>query len=212
MRRAVWAGGIAFAVTAFAALVVIGQVNRFMSTPLAVPADGLEFEIPSGSSFSAVSEKLVEDRVIPSDHWLRLYVRWHKKAGVIQAGEYLLEQGATPESMLLQFTEGAVRLHTFTLVEGWNHREVLAAMHANEALRPTLTDEDWPALLESLGAIETHPEGLFLPETYRFPRNTTDRELLSQAYKLMTEVLAEEWAARSADTPVATPYEALILA
>jgi UPF0755 protein len=58
----------------------------------------------------------------------------------------------------------------------------------------------------------THPEGLFLPETYRFPRNTSDRQLLTQAYELMQEVLAEEWQARSESTPVDSPYEVLVLA
>ena len=75
-----------------------------------------------------------------------------------------------------------------------------------------MSNEDWPALLESLGADTMHPEGLFLPETYRFPRNTTDRQLLGQAYRLMQEVLGEEWEQRSADARVRTPYETLILA
>jgi UPF0755 protein len=85
-------------------------------------------------------------------------------------------------------------------------------LHSNDALKATMTDEDWPALLEALGAKMTHPEGLFLPETYRFPRGTTDRELLGQAYELMQKVLAEEWVERSSDAPVKSPYETLILA
>jgi UPF0755 protein len=75
-----------------------------------------------------------------------------------------------------------------------------------------MTDEDWPGLLSDLGANVVHPEGLFLPETYRFPRNTTDRELLAQAYTLMQTVLEEEWRARDEAAPVKTPYDALILA
>ena len=75
-----------------------------------------------------------------------------------------------------------------------------------------MTDEDWPALLDSLGADVTHPEGMFLPETYRFPRNTSDAVLLGQAYDLMQDVLAEEWQARSSTAPVVSAYEALVLA
>ena len=56
------------------------------------------------------------------------------------------------------------------------------------------------------------PEGLFLPETYRFPRNTTDRDILKQAYGLMQKALEEEWQDRAADTPATSPYEALVLA
>lgn len=188
------------------------RVNAFMTSPLYVPENGVAFEIKPGSSFAFVSNKLVADGLFENDRWFRLYVRWHDKAGAIQAGDYLISPGSTPLTLLEQFTKGSVRLYTFTLVEGWNFREVLAALHANEAVQASMTDEDWPALLDSLGADIMHPEGLFLPETYRFPKNTTDKALLRQAYRLMQEVLTEEWAARSADAPVTSPYEALILA
>ncbi len=193
-------------------VVLISQVNTFMTTPLRVPESGVAFEIPSGSSFDTVSNMLVAADLIENDRWFQLYVRWHDKAGAIQAGDYLIEAGSTPLNVLDQFIKGSVRLYTFTLVEGWNSREVLAALHANDAVQATMTDEDWPALLDSLGAEIMHPEGLFLPETYRFPKNTTDKVLLQQAYGLMQAVLAEEWAARSTDAPVTSPYEALILA
>jgi UPF0755 protein len=193
-------------------LLVTNQVNRFMASPLPVPDGGIEFEIPAGSSFASVSNKLISNNLITDDRWLRLYVRWHDMGGAIQAGDYLIEPGASPRSLLDQFTSGAVRLYAFTLVEGWNYREVLQALHANAAVKATMTDEDWPALLETLGAEVMHPEGLFLPETYRFPRNTTDRDLLRQAYAMMQEVLAEEWDNRSDDSPMQSPYETLVLA
>ncbi len=192
--------------------VIVSRTNTFMSSPLSVPESGVAFEIPAGSSFASVSNKLVAKGLIDNDRWFRLYVRWHDKAGAIHAGDYWIEAGSTPESLLEQFIKGSVRLYTFTLVEGWNSREVLAALQANESVQATMTDEDWPALLESLGAEILHPEGLFLPETYRFPKNTPDTTLLRQAYGLMQTVLAEEWAARSSDAPVSSPYEALTLA
>ena len=139
-------------------------------------------------------------------------MRWHDKGGAIHAGDYLIAEGTTPEQLVQQFTDGSVRLYTFTLIEGWNSREVLAALHANDAIQATMTNEDWPALLESLGADVTHPEGLFLPETYRFPKHTPDKAVLKQAYELMQRVLTEEWQQRSAEAPVDSAYEALILA
>lgn len=188
------------------------QVERFMTTPVSVPDDGVEFDIPAGSSFASVTSRLVDMGIIDNDRWFRLYARWSGKAGAVQAGDYLIEAGATPRSLLRQFTSGAVRLYSFTIIEGWNHRDLLAALHANEMITASLTDEDWPGLLADLGASVTHPEGLFLPETYRFPRGTTDRDLLTQAYSMMQSVLAEEWQARDATTLLKSPYEALILA
>jgi UPF0755 protein len=188
------------------------QVERFMSSPVNVPDAGTTFTITPGSSFRAVADKLAEQGIIDSPTRYRLYARWTGQANAIHAGEYRIEPGATPRSVLEQFVSGAVRLYSFTLVEGWNHRDLLAALQANEAIVGSMTDEDWPALLEELGATVTHPEGLFLPETYRFPRGTKDREILAQAYTLMQGVLAEEWAAKGNATPVSTPYEARVLA
>jgi len=205
---------IAFAALAITAAVGAGvwQTNRFMVTPVNVPTDGALFHIASGSSFTSVTGKLVSAGIIEDDFWYRLHARWSGEAGGIQAGEYLIEEGATPRTLLEQFTRGVVQLYSFTIVEGWNQRDLLQALHAHDAVVASMTDEDWPALLEEVGALVVHPEGLFLPETYRFPRNTTDRQLLRQAYALMQQVLDEEWQARSEDAPVATPYEALVLA
>lgn len=198
-----------------AAMVVgigVWQVQRFMTSEVTVPANGVEFEIPNGSAFASVSRELVDRGVIDGDLWFRLYARWSGEANAVQAGDYLIESGATPASILQQFTSGAVRLYSFTIIEGWNHRDLLDALHANEMIAASMTEEDWPGLLVDLGASVAHPEGLFLPETYRFPRNTSDRELLAQAYSLMQDVLAEEWDARAAATRVTSPYEALVLA
>lgn len=212
MNRLFVAVGILLLIGIAGLLTVTWQTNRFMATPLAVSGEGMALDIPAGSSFSTVSESLVAANLISGDFWLRLYVRWHGKAGAIQAGHYWVEPGATPLSLLEQLTKGVVRLYAFTIVEGWNYRELMKALQANDAVKVTMTEEDWPALLESLGAPYNHPEGLFLPETYRFPLDTSDRDVLAQAYALMQDVLAEEWESRSADTPVHSPYEALILA
>ena len=199
-------------VLALLAAVTAWRIDRFLTTPVTVAAEGQVFEISPGSSFTAVARKLVTEGYIDDARWYRVYARWSDRAGDIQAGEYRIEPGATPASLLEQFTSGAVQLYSFTIVEGWNHRDLLAALQANEAVEATLTEEDWPVLLGELGSEITHPEGLFLPETYRFPRGTTDRKVLTQAYGLMQEVLEAEWQARGEDPPVGTPYEALILA
>lgn len=191
--------------------VLAWQVDRFMASEASIPENGIDFEIPSGSSFAVVTRELVARGVIENDRWFRLYGRWSGQASAVQAGHYLLLPGATPATLLKQFTSGAVRLYSFTIIEGWNHRDLLAALHASIEIDASMTDEDWPGLLASLGASVAHPEGLFLPETYRFARGTTDREVLTQAYQLMQKVLAEEWQHRDVGTPLKSPYEALIL-
>ena len=207
----------AIASLAAAALLVVAvagfvYMQHYLDTPLAVPAAGVRFEIPPGTPFRAVGRRLEEAGLIDTALPLRLYARVTGQAMGIQAGEYDIGEGTTARELLVKFTSGVVALYSFTIVEGWNHRDLLNALQQHPQIEPSMTDEDWPALLDELGANTSWPEGLFLPETYRFPRGTSDRSLLTQAYQLMQAALADEWDARAGDTPVTTPYEALILA
>ena len=185
---------------------------RFLESPLHIGAQPEPLQITTGSSFRSVAQSLADRGILVNPRLLSVYARWTGQASSIQAGDYLLDPGLSVRELLDKLTRGDVRLYAFTLVEGWNHRELLQALHQQAELQASMTPEDWPALLQELGADTDHPEGLFLPETYHFPRGTSDRELLRQAYGLMQATLEAEWPLRSADTPVKSPYEALILA
>jgi peptidoglycan lytic transglycosylase G len=186
--------------------------NRFLNSPAAIVEEGLSFEISPGSSFQAVSSQLAAQGIIEHPSWLGWYARYTGGASKIRAGQYRLESGDTPAEILLRFVAGQVELFAFTIVEGWNYRELLAAMSASEVIQSSIVFEDWPAVLESIGASQQHPEGLFLPETYHFPKNTSEVEILRQAYQLMQRTLAEEWQGRDENLPLTSPYEALVLA
>jgi len=201
-------GSVVLALAAFAGI----RVHTFLDTPLNLPDSGAGFEIEPGSSFSSVAASLSERGIISSSRMLRWYARWTDRAGRVQAGEYFLEAGTTPRLLLEQFTHGAVRQYAFTIIEGWTRWDLLRALQQHPELDAGMTDEDWPAFLQELGTDISQPEGLFLPETYHFPRQTSDRVVLRQAYELMQAALAEEWDARSESAAIATPYEALILA
>ncbi len=188
------------------------QVQGFLSSPVTVAEGGTTFDIRPGTSFGEVSRQLEQAGIIESADLLRWYARWTDTAGSIQAGEYRIEAGTTPVGLVKQFTSGNVKLYSFTIIEGWNYRELLKALQEHPQVIAEMTDEDWPALLSELGADTRVPEGLFLPETYRFPKGSSDRALLGQAYEHMQAVLQEEWAGRDPTSKVSTPYEALILA
>jgi len=212
LKRLLVIGSALLGLLVLAAAVAVVQINSFLNTPVDVDDAGVDFAIAAGTSFRKISNTLAEQGIISNSRLFRGYARWTGQAATVQAGDYLIKQGTTPAELLEQFTSGAVQLYSFTIIEGWNQWDLLRALHDEPNIDAKLTDEDWPVLLEELGAGIDHPEGLFLPETYRFPRNTSDREVLAQAYELMQEVLAQEWAARAENLPIATPYEALILA
>jgi UPF0755 protein len=188
------------------------QFNQFLHTPLSVAEEGADLEIRPGTAFSKVSDDLGARGIISNPAFFRLYGRLSGKAGRIHAGEYRIEAGTTPRELLAKFVSGDVQLYSFTIVEGWTFRETLAALARDSVVVSTLVYEDWPSLLATLGAEAAHPEGLFLPETYRFPKGTSDADVLRLAYGLMQEVLTEEWGNRAPDLPISSPYQALVLA
>jgi UPF0755 protein len=212
VKRLLLFGSVFLGLLLVAAAFAVLQLYGFLHTAVDVGVDGSDFTIESGTSFRSASDELAERGIISDSRYFRLYARWTGQASAVQAGDYLIRHGTTPVQLLDQFTSGDVRLHSFTIIEGWNQWDLLRALGENSNIKASLTIEDWPALLEELQAEFTHPEGLFLPETYRFPRNTSDREVLAEAYTHMQAVLAEEWQAREEDLPISSPYEALILA
>lgn len=212
MKRLRVLGGAILALLGVAVLLVALYVNTFLQTPVDAGEGGSEFSIPSGTSFRKVSDELEAKGIISDSRAFRAYARWTGQAAAVQAGDYLIKAGTTPGELLQQFVNGDVQLYSFTIIEGWNQWDLLRALHSEPNINATLTDEDWPALLESLNTEYAHPEGLFLPETYRFPRYATDRDVLRQAYALMQKVLADEWDARAPELPIESPYEALVLA
>jgi UPF0755 protein len=212
LRKLLTVGAFALIFVAVGCGIAAFNINRILQTPVNVPEEGLGFVIAPGSSAHRVSNDLAAAGAIPHPWVFRSFARWKGVAGAFHAGDYLIAAGSTPLDLLDQFTRGDVRLYSFTLIEGWNRWELLAALHGHAKLEATMTNEDWPALLEELGASARHPEGLFLPETYYFPRGTSDRAILAQAYSHMQAVLGDAWNGRAEGLPLQSAYEALTLA
>ena len=188
------------------------RVIDYLAEPLALPEDGASFEIRPGTPLATISQGLADAGYLQKPRWFRWYGQLTGQAEQVRAGEYHLEAGITPTELLIKLVSGEVKLYSLTIVEGWTFRELVAAMAEHPSIESTLAYEDWAAFLASLESDYDFPEGLFLPETYRFPRYTKDTELLRQAYELMQVALAEEWDKRAVGLPITTPYEALVLA
>jgi UPF0755 protein len=186
--------------------------RSWLDEPIAALAEAAIFEVPEGASLTAVAAAL-ESRGLLARRGA--WVRHANRAGLatrIQAGEYELQPGTTPAGLLEQFAAGRVRLHSLTIPEGWTFRQALAAVQSHPSVRVELAGIAPQAILQRLGLGARHPEGLFFPDTYHFPRGTTDGEILLQAHARMQNALATAWAGRAEGLPLSTPYEALILA
>ncbi len=133
-------------------------------------------------------------------------------AAHLKAGEYALQPGMSAEDLLRLLCSGKTVQYKFTLVEGWNIRQLRAALAQATPLKlqtAGLTDAE---LMAAIGHAGEHPEGRFLPETYVYSRGDSDIALLERAHAAMDKELVQAWAARTPDLPLQSPDDALILA
>ena len=186
--------------------------NQFRQAPLDLPPAGDVYILAPGSSVSGLAQDLSNKGYLRSPVYLRVLARWKGLAQKIKAGEYQLQPGTTPEQLLEQLVAGKVTSYSLTLVEGWNFRQLLAAVAGHPVLQHTLHDLSDQEIMKRLGHEGEHPEGRFLSDTYHFPRGSTDLALLGRAYDAMQQTLKEEWEKRETGLPLETPYQALILA
>jgi len=202
----------AVAAAAVAAALVARDHHRSLAEPLAIDEAPMPLVVEPGTTLRELVTTLAERGVIEHPLYFVLYARWRGDAQRIKAGEYAIEAGTTPLALLEQLVAGRVVQHSLTLLEGWTFAEIRAAVAAHEALETTLEGTADPIIMARLGMPGMSPEGWFFPDTYHFPRGTTDFEFLARAHRTMRERLEREWAERAPDLPFDDPYEALILA
>jgi len=182
-----------------------------LEQPLVLAEERL-LDVPAGATPSGLLSRLEGEGVLHGAFWLRLYWRFNLADQTLQSGEYRLAPGQRVRDLIDLWRRGEVVQYSLTLVEGWNFRQVRAALTRQTKLAQTLTDLSDGELMTRLGQPGAHPEGRFFPDTYRFVRGMSDLDLLKQAYSRLDEVLAEEWHKRADNLPYREPYQALIMA
>jgi UPF0755 protein len=193
LRRALLIVVLLAAAGAAAGLVVVRAV-RSLDEPLKVSAP-LRFKVAPGSRFSRVAAELGAQGIVEHPRSWVLYARWKGLASAIKTGEYEIDPGATPRSLLEKLVTGQVVLHSFTIVDGWRAEDMLAALRRDPDISVTAGDS-MQKVMSKLGAPGLDPEGQFLPETYRFPEGTPELEILRQAHVALVHELESAWATR----------------
>ncbi|MFC1347954.1 MAG: endolytic transglycosylase MltG [gamma proteobacterium symbiont of Phacoides pectinatus] len=204
-------GGVIL-IASFGAAWLMMDFNRFKQTPLDLPEEGLSYTLEPGTSYDGVVEALRERGVLENPLYMRLLGRLDGRAGRIQAGEYDIPHGTTPETLIALLVSGRVKSYSLTVIEGWTFSQLLELLAGEEAIRQTLEGVGPAEIMQRIGRPEEHPEGRFLADTYHFPRGTTDLAFLKRAYQAQADLLASEWQRRDPELPLDDPYEALILA
>ncbi|MCI4567446.1 endolytic transglycosylase MltG [Lysobacter sp. CFH 32150] len=189
------------------------RYSGFADAPLSGLEPGETLVVESGDSFAGVLAKLRAAGVREGEklEW-QVLARQLGAAGKLQVGEYALAPGMTPRQVLLAMRDGKVISHRFTIVEGWNIRELRAALAKASPLEHDTASMTDATLMQALDHAGQHPEGRFLPETYVYTRGDSELDVLKRANGAMETALEAAWSQRAADTPLKSKEEALILA
>ena len=209
--------GFGFVITALLAGALgywlVARYAGFADTPIAGLHGGETVLVQRGDSLVAVLSKLraLGVREGSTLEWQAL-ARQLGAAGRIQVGEYALDPGTTPRALLVRMRDGKVVAHRFTIVEGWNLRELRAALAKAPLLEHDASVLGDGALMKALGHPGEHPEGRFLPETYAFTRGDGELDVLARAFVAMDKALDHAWSTRAPNLPLASKQQALVLA
>ncbi len=180
--------------------------------PLKLPAATLDLSVEPGTTPRGVAQAVADAGVDVQPQLLYWWFRFSGQDRQIRAGSYELDRGITPRTLLGVLVRGEEATRSLVLVEGWNFRQVRAALAKAEQLKPETVGLSDEALMVRLGKPGLHPEGRFFPDTYSYSKGSSDVALLQRAMRAMDKKLEAAWAARTADLPLKTADEALILA
>ncbi|MDR2669111.1 MAG: endolytic transglycosylase MltG [Desulfovibrio sp.] len=166
----------------------------FLSTPASDTPREFVLPIASGSGFDRVAYDLQKEGAVTDIALFRILARLKGSLNRVQAGDYLISTGWTPDQVLRQITEGKALLYRLSVREGLTWWETAAAVEQQgfarfEDFRDVIRD---PQFLREHNIPFADAEGFLFPETYLLPKPRTplDRE---QAWATASHMVGMFW-------------------
>ena len=165
--------------------------------PLTAPVVVL---IPNAASTGVISDILEKKGVISDATTFSLAAKLGATTDKLKAGEYEFAPGASMREVMEDISEGRTVQHRLTFPEGWSSEQIVARLNDT-------------ATISGKKITVIPDEGSLLPDTYSFSIGSTTREqIIEQMKKAMERRVADVWAHRSPNLPLATPRDLVILA
>ena len=199
-----------------AAFVVLGAGAAglwWVHQPLKLPAPTVDLSVEPGTTPRGVAQAVADAGVDVPPQLLYWWFRFSGQDRQIRAGSYELERGITPRLLLNMLVRGEEATRSVVLVEGWNFRQVRAALAKAEQLKPEtvgLTDEELMARLGKPGAASRGP--LLPRHLHLFEGLHRPRRCCSGRCGPWTRSWKRPGPRAPPDLPLKTADEALILA
>lgn len=132
--------------------------------------EAVEFTVPSGASFSTVTDTLVARGIVAGPGLFRAYARFRGDDRQVKSGRYALAPGAPWKEILDALTRGRVVTVPLTIPEGFRLTQIaprigqISGMDADSVL--ALLRQ--PGVDSAYGVPGPGLEGYLFPDTYRF--------------------------------------------
>ena len=186
-----------------------------VASPLHLAAERVEFDVAPGSGMRAAARDIAAAG-IDFEPWMLVALgKLLRAEGSIKAGSYEIGRGTTLLDLLHKLTRGDVTQAEIVFIEGWTFRQMRERLNAHPDVQHDGRDLPDAEVMRRIGAQgegETLPEGWFFPDTYLFSKRSSDLDILARAHRAMRRHLEREWAQRSPQLALSTPYQALVLA
>ena len=154
--------------------------------------------IAKGSSLEQIAETLSDNGIIDHPRIFIIGAKLTGRASALKAGEYEFPARITPALAVELLDSGKVVFHKLTIPEGLTSGEVAALVTAAPELDGTVDP--------------TPREGSLMPDTYQYLFGEKRADIVARMSRAMDLALKTAWAHRSADLPLDSPEQALILA
>jgi UPF0755 protein len=171
----------------------VGKIQFYAAGPL--PQDKI---VVVRGGMQDVADQLQREGVIDHPYLFIAGLQVLGKASQLRAGEYQFKQNASLADVMDTLVEGKAVLHSITIPEGLTSQQIIDRLKENDILAGDIKD--------------VPKEGSLLPDTYKFQRGMTRQALVERMQQDQARVLREVWARRSADLPLKSPQELLVLA
>ncbi|OHC91175.1 MAG: aminodeoxychorismate lyase, partial [Sideroxydans sp. RIFOXYB12_FULL_59_6] len=203
-----------FGLLLMAVVVCLALIAYHLFANLPLSKLPIEFEIDPGGSLKSTTAKLQQAGVLENAWSFNLLARVTGKAKKIRYGNYLLDKPISRYELLDMISEGKTdqSLIQIRIIEGITFNDLRKQMDAMPKLRHDSASLTESELLQRIGAVEPSAEGLFFPDTYYFATGSSDLAVYKRAYQTLHRHLQTAWQQRDPQSPLASPYEALILA
>ncbi len=159
-------------------------------------AEARPFVVPRGG-IEDIGQALAGAGIVADKRHFTLAAWLTRRDGPLRAAELAFPAAASLEQVLDVLRHARPVQRRVTIAEGLTVWQVAAVLERAEGL---------------VGPVPALAEGSVLPETYAFQHGETRAAVLARAQAAMDRALAELWAGRAANLPIATPLQAVTLA